>query len=110
MKFRITFPKEKKESIILGLKDANATVDKHNKSKKFSVAKKILSMHLKMPVINLVSSSYEIVNDHEIIWNYSIMGEGLVKDEVLTSQVQKIVHRDYGEDVNIKQIKELKNA
>jgi len=105
MKFRITFPKEKKEAIIKGLIDANATVDKHNKSKKWGLAKKALGMALKSPVPNVATSNFEIVSDTEILWNYNIMGEGLIKDEVLTNQVLKIVKRDYGDDVNITRIK-----
>jgi hypothetical protein len=108
MIFKITFPKDKKEAIILGLQDANATVEKHNRSKKFGIAKKILSMHLKAPVNNIARSSYTIVNDNEIIWNYNILGEGFVKDEILSGKIKKIILRDYGSDVHIEHIKEVK--
>lgn len=106
MKFRITFPKEKKEMIVKGLEDANATVNKHNQSKKLKYMSIILSKALKTAGnVDMVMSDYKIVSDNEIIWNYHILGEELVKNEVITNQVLKIVKRDYGEDVKIEEIK-----
>lgn len=100
MKYKITFPKEKKEEIIKSLEESKENSIKMNNSKVFKPYKFALGKALGIPAPPfLTTCNYTLLNDTTAIWDYNVYGEGMIKKSMMLAKVNSQLKKDFGDDV-----------
>jgi hypothetical protein len=107
-KFIVTFPPELKDEIIENLKEADENVKELNKQKKVKLYTFVLKKAFGVQINEVAMNSWKLLNDHQVLWEFNVLGEDFMKPEKLLALAEKRLKKAFGENISVELYQENK--